>query len=1176
MTDIAELTLKIKSVEARLAKTELEALTNQATKTEKGARKMGQQFDKTNKQTQGLRTQFSNTVKSLLPLIGAFSAISVLRDTVSTLRGFEQTMSQVRGIVIDTTAPLKQQEANFKKLGEAAKILGAQTKFSAQEAAEGQLFLARAGFSLKQIVDALPATLNLAAAASIDLGRAADIASNTLSQFGLAASETAAVGDILVGVANRSNTSVDQLAEALKLAGPLAAALGLDLAQTAAAAGVLGDSAIQASSAGTNLRGVFAALLNPTGQVRDTLTEIADRAGTTVDAFDVTSNAFSDVIRVFADGAATAQEMEAIFGRLNVSGAIALQNSADKVGTLAVAVRELRGENERLAKLQSDTLDGSFRSLGSAVQALQIEIGENGLGGGVRSLVDEFAGAIRILAGAGTEADLTNTSMEFLAAAIQGVAAALGVMIALKVVTFLVNVGVAAVQAAKGLALMNTALKANPLIAAAGIITGIVVALIAFTREADSATAAQEALTAATEGYARAIAGVAKARADEKAANRRGEADAEVRAIENQIAGLAALQSQIIQTQDAGARNVITFETIVAANPEIDIKALRANTEKLVQEGLLGAIQDGVKGLDGLFKIEQLIDPAQVDVVAGRVLDAFGKIKESGNFKVVDGIRIVGTDLEQIAKLAVEAGEGLNIIGTTPQAALELLDGQMDALADKIVRVKTEAEAAGAADGGTPGAPAAQGGSSKPDTKATDQARAAIKTLEEEIELRKRLAGLTSEEASILRTVAEVKKLAAEAGLNPDEASALAARIEAAERLIASINEQAEAEAANTATQDAAKASLASYVEALEAQTAAVGQSSEAIELSRAVEEGLALARAAGITDMDIVREKITNEVLARQTLQAAVEEQTKAERELSAERQRAASNRERDERFIEDIQFETEMLKLNRNEQMQLSAERRLSADATDEQRASLVQAIDALDQQQQVRALAEDIGAGFGEAFEGIIKGTTSVKDALGGLIASISDALLQALVIQPLIDSITSGLSGGGGGGGGGFLAGLFGGASARGNGFTAAGADMAFEKGGLFSASTQVQAFEKGGLVGNLGAMVQAFAKGGLPGLNEIPDSGGGPQNFQMSNGKIGLMREKGPEFIMPAVRMPDGSLGVRSANGPATNTINRYQTTQVSNNYNVKTDPDNFRLSPSQAQRRASRMTRKRT
>tara|TARA_R110000744_G_C19370176_1_gene562405 strand:+ start:2241 stop:5702 length:3462 start_codon:yes stop_codon:yes gene_type:complete len=1153
MTDIAELTLKIKSTEARVARAELEALSNQAAKTERGAQKLGKQFERTNKSTNDLRNQFAGTVKSLGPLIGAFSAISALRDTVGVLRGFEQTMAQVRGIVIDTTGPLKQQEANFKKLGDAAKILGAQTKFSAQEAAEGQLFLARAGFELKQIVDALPATLNLAAAASIDLGRAADIASNTLSQFGLAASETAAVGDILVGVANRSNTSVDQLAEALKLAGPLAAALGLDLAQTAAAAGVLGDNAIQASSAGTNLRGVFAALLNPTGQVRDVLAEIAERAGTTVGAFDITSNAFADVIRVFADGAASAQEMEAIFGRLNVSGAIALQNSADKVGTLAVAVRELRGENERLAKLQSDTLDGAFRSLSSAVQALQIDIGENGLGGGVRSLVDEFAGAIRILAGAGTEADLANNSMQVLAAAIEGVAAALAVMTALKVVTFLSNVGVAAIQAAKGLVLMNTALKANPLIAAAGIITGIAVALISLANEADQASTAQDRLNASTERYASAIAAVARARAEAKAAERRGESEGQVRGIENQIAALKRLQSQIIEAKEADRNTFVGFDEIKAVAPELDLSKLESSMRTEVQQMFEAALKGQV--ITPNLDFEAAVDQAKYKEAFEKMLADLSKqgIKPGS---LIDG-KATAEQFAMVEKATAQLANGLAILGAPTEQALGLIDDEMKALEARIETVKA---AAADADAGTPGAPRSAGGPAKTDSKAADKARAALADLQEEIELRKKLAGLSTEEASILRTVAEVKKLAAEAGLNPDESAAVANRIAASERLIASINKQAEAEAANSATQQTAKAGLTAYVQALEAQTAAVGQSSDAIEVHRAVEEGLALARAAGITDLDVVREKIVNEVLARQTLQAAIEEQTKAERELSNARQQASANRERDERFIADIELETELLKLNRNEQMQLSASRRLSADATDEQRASLENAINALDQQQKVRALADDMAQGFGDAFEGIIKGTTSVKDALGGLIASISDALLQALVIQPLIDSITSGLSGGAGGGGG-FLGGLFGSASARGNGFTAEG---------------EMMAFARGGLVGALGETVQAFAKGGLPGLNELPDSGGGPSHFQMSNGRVGLMREKGPEFIMPAVRMPDGSLGVRSANGPATNTINRYQTTQVSNNYNVKTDPDNFRLSPSQAQRRASRMTRKRT
>src|SRR5699024_11844849 len=101
-------------------------------------------------------------------------------------------------------------------LRDQAKDMGMTTRFSATEAAEGQEMLARAGFSTNEIVSALPPVLDLAAAGAVDLGDAADITSNILSGFGMEATETARVADILAQASADSNTDVQGLGEAFK------------------------------------------------------------------------------------------------------------------------------------------------------------------------------------------------------------------------------------------------------------------------------------------------------------------------------------------------------------------------------------------------------------------------------------------------------------------------------------------------------------------------------------------------------------------------------------------------------------------------------------------------------------------------------------------------------------------------------------------------------------------------------------------------------------------------------------------------------------------------------------------------------------------------------------------------------------------------------------------------
>src|SRR5690606_7971572 len=107
--------------------------------------------------------------------------------------------------------------------------------------------LAMAGFEVQEIYDALPGTLNLAAAAQMDLGRAADISSNILTAFGMQATELTNVADMLTYTFTNSNTSMEQLGEAFKYVGPVAQAAGLEFSEVAAALGLLGDAGIQSS-----------------------------------------------------------------------------------------------------------------------------------------------------------------------------------------------------------------------------------------------------------------------------------------------------------------------------------------------------------------------------------------------------------------------------------------------------------------------------------------------------------------------------------------------------------------------------------------------------------------------------------------------------------------------------------------------------------------------------------------------------------------------------------------------------------------------------------------------------------------------------------------------------------------------------------------------------------------
>lgn len=114
-----------------------------------------------------------------------------------------------------------------------------------------------AGWDAKQIMAGMPGLLSLAAAGGTDLARTADIVSDNLTAFGLSAEKAGHMADVYATVITRTNTNVEMLGDTMKYAAPVAEAFGASMEETAALAGLMANSGIKASQAGTSLRAGF-------------------------------------------------------------------------------------------------------------------------------------------------------------------------------------------------------------------------------------------------------------------------------------------------------------------------------------------------------------------------------------------------------------------------------------------------------------------------------------------------------------------------------------------------------------------------------------------------------------------------------------------------------------------------------------------------------------------------------------------------------------------------------------------------------------------------------------------------------------------------------------------------------------------------------------------------------
>ncbi len=319
-------------------------------------------------------------------MLGAFGSC------VSTAAGFEDQIAKV-GAVSRATGP------ELKALETKARELGATTQFTAVQVGQAEQYLAMAGFTAKENIDALPGVLNLAAATATDLGRAADISSDILGAFGMKAAEMGRAADVLAMTCATANTNMELLGDTMKYVAPVARTAGLSIEETAAMAGLLGNVGIKGSQAGTTLK----AMLNKMAAPSKEATALLQKLGVTLQ--DQAGNLKSPVgiLGELAEklrGMGSAQQiaaMKTVVGEEAIAGFAEL---IKKGGTGALVdyiqkIRESGGACDKMAAQMNNTLAGSMRSLGSAWESLQITIGKVFLPV-VRAVADALTGLLRL------------------------------------------------------------------------------------------------------------------------------------------------------------------------------------------------------------------------------------------------------------------------------------------------------------------------------------------------------------------------------------------------------------------------------------------------------------------------------------------------------------------------------------------------------------------------------------------------------------------------------------------------------------------------------------------------------------------------------------------------------------------------------------------------------------
>lgn len=316
----------------------------------------------------GVASKTANlAVSGLKTNLGLLAAGFGLFKSIQIVAEFGQEMATVKAITGATGE-------DFDMLRLKAKNLGAETRFSAGQAAEAMKFLGQAGFDTNAIMGSVEGTLRLAQAGALDLGRAADIASNVLTGFGLSTDETGRVVDVLAKAASSANTDVSQLGEALKFAAPVAAGLGVSLEETTAAIGALSDAGLQGTLAGTGLRLIMAKMTSVTPNATKALAEM----GLTVEEINPRLVGFTGAIEAMASKGGTIEDMFKIFQIRGAPAAEILKNNTLKLNDLSEALVNSKGTAADMAKVMDATLKGAALRLFSAMSDLVISLADLG------------------------------------------------------------------------------------------------------------------------------------------------------------------------------------------------------------------------------------------------------------------------------------------------------------------------------------------------------------------------------------------------------------------------------------------------------------------------------------------------------------------------------------------------------------------------------------------------------------------------------------------------------------------------------------------------------------------------------------------------------------------------------------------------------------------------------
>lgn len=413
-----------------LTKKQLSEIAKQASKTNSTMR------EQINSAFKGMDKGFEKIEKVVKRAATAVATIGVAGAAAAAHVGmaFESQMSTVQAISGSS-------DAAMERLGEKAKEMGIKTQFSATEAGKAMEYMAMAGWKTEDMLNGVEGIMNLAAASGEELASTSDIVTDALTAFNLKAKDSTMFADVLAAAASNSNTNVSMLGESFKYIAPVAGALGFSVQDVSVALGLMANSGIKGSMAGTALRKMLTNLAKPSKDVVDameTLGVVLDDGHGKMKSFreimldlrkgmsglkggseeynqslqkldsalqkgELSETQYAQQLEALnmkyfeAAGVAKARAAAQLAGQTGMSGLLAIANASEEdFNKLTAAIDNSAGAAEKMANIRLDNLQGDITLAKSALEGLGIQIYE-GFSDTARGAVQLFSKEIAAL-----------------------------------------------------------------------------------------------------------------------------------------------------------------------------------------------------------------------------------------------------------------------------------------------------------------------------------------------------------------------------------------------------------------------------------------------------------------------------------------------------------------------------------------------------------------------------------------------------------------------------------------------------------------------------------------------------------------------------------------------------------------------------------------------------------